>query len=409
MNPEIVQYLTEFQLRSFYEWWQFIVSLVACLALLSIWWHIGKRQKDLGQVWLALSLLCWTCSGLIDIYYSNQIQQKRIAVYQDIHQLIKVEKPPESLTEQLKQHYQDSLISHSEQTLFLNGWQSILSLFNSLLILLALPWFRYIPGRLEALIKSKYWYYIIGFPLLFSLLHTITGMITGNDETWIRESDLYYGVFTLVFLGAVLWESFSKRRLTFLAWLSILIILFTLIAQIFKIFNSNFNLFFSAIFKTSLIMLFFALALSWVKELAQNIIPQVENLLLSFKRQKNEKGKMDNLITIKGFPGKADRKVYLSPGMYDLLFKFAHRKTQSEQDDWLEIKPKNDMRSSKTYDINDYNEIRRLINAMLDELFGKGNWTKEIHFLPLKDCLFEMSEKRERKIRLRIPLKNLSF
>jgi len=114
------------------------------------------------------------------------------------------------------------------------------------------------------LIKSKYWYYIIGLPFLFSMLPTISKMISGNEYILIRESDFYYGIFTLIFLGAVLWESFLKRRLNFLAGLSILVILFTLLAQFYKLTDSNFDLLFSAIFKTSLIMLFFALALSWV-------------------------------------------------------------------------------------------------------------------------------------------------
>ena len=53
----------------FYGWWQFSVCLSAFIALLSIWWHIGKKQNDLGQVWLALSVLAWSFSGAVEVYF----------------------------------------------------------------------------------------------------------------------------------------------------------------------------------------------------------------------------------------------------------------------------------------------------------------------------------------------------
>jgi len=42
-------------------------------------------------------------------------------------------------------------------------------------------------------------------------------------------------------------------------------------------------------------------------------------------------------------------------------------------------------------------------------LFGKNNWTKETHETPLKESLFEMSQKRERKIRLAILSENITL
>ncbi len=406
---EALQYLTEAQLLSFYGWWQFATGLVACLALLFIWWHIGKKQNDLGQVWLALSVLCWSFSGIADIYFSQKINQDRSKSYEQISQLLKENSNTTMGISEIRQTYQESLNAYPRQLFQLNGWRSILSLFNSLLILMALPWFKNIPGRLAGLIKSRYWYYIIGLPFLFSLLPTISKLFFENKLALISELDVYYGILTLFFLGAVLWESFRKRRLPLLAWLTIVVVLFTSIAQLYKLSASDFDLtLLSAIFKTCLIMLFFALALSWVKELAQNIIPGPEIIHLSFIRKKNEKGKFENIVKIKGFPGKENRDILLSPMSYELLLKFAQRKNSGDNQ-WLEIKPKNETRSGKVYDIKDHNEIRRLIQALLDGLFGKGKWKKEQHFLPLKNCFFEMSEKRERKIRLKIPASNLSF
>lgn len=155
-------------------------------------------------------------------------------------------------------------------------------------------------------------------------------------------------------------------------------------------------------------MLFFALAMSWVKELSLNLIPEAHNLFLSFLKQKNAVGKFENLVFVKGLPGTKEREVALSSGNYNLLHKFAQVKIENENP-WLEIKPKNEQRVSKEYDIKDHNEVKRLLNALLDGLFGKDKWSKEQHYLPLKDSLFEMSEARERKIRLKIPSVNLKL
>ena len=61
------------------------------------------------------------------------------------------------------------------------------------------------------------------------------------------------------------------------------------------------------------------------------------------------------------------------------------------------------------YDINDHNEIKRLLQSLLDGLFGLSAWTKEQHYVPLKEGLFELSHKRERKIRLKLLPENISF
>ena len=154
-------------------------------------------------------------------------------------------------------------------------------------------------------------------------------------------------------------------------------------------------------------MIFFALALSWVKELSENIIPASSQLYMTLKRMKQDGGKVDNLVEIIGFPGNDSRIVKLTPQVYDLLYQFVHKKNTGDR--WLEIKPKNESRSGKIYDIKDYNEIKRLISGLLDGIFGSKNWTKEQHFVPFKNTLFELPEKRERKIRLKIPRENLTY
>ena len=353
----------------FYGWWQFAVCLFAFVALMAIWWHIGKRQKDFGQVWLALSVLCWSISGVIEIYFAN---------------------------------------TEVSSSMILDGWRSVLSLLNSLFILLALPWFRYLPDPIAHIIKSKYWVYIVGTPFVFSILPTLSRMISVKATTMMTELDVYYAIFTLGFLGYVLWESFIKRRLKALAWLSIVCIIIVLVAQVFKLSGYSINLtLFSAIFKTSLIMLFFALALSWVKELSENIIPDTKDLYIYFEKQKNDLGKYVNYVSFKGLPGNNKRKVKLTPRSYELFLKFAHKRKSN--DEWLEIKPKSYKTSETNFDINDYNEVKRLLVSLLDGMFGKQNWTDTHHLNPLKNTLFEMSEKRDRKIRLILPIENIFF
>jgi len=306
MDIDLLQRIAEIQLLSFYGWWQFGVCLFAFAALMVIWYHIGRKQNDFGQVWLALSVLCWSFSGLVEVYFAH-LQQQDFQILQETSAQL-------NETQQLRNFR-------------LTGWRSILSLFNSLFILLALPWFRYMPAKLEPIIKSKYWIYIIGLPFLFSLLPTISKMILGKSLGMISELDVYYAILTLIFLGFVLWESFDKRRLKYLAWLSVICILITFIAQLFKLTGSNINLtLFSAIFKTSLIMIFFALALSWVKELAENIIPPAQQLFMTFVKSKNDKGRFENAVILKGFPGGHERKVIFTPTLYELFLKFAERK-----------------------------------------------------------------------------------
>lgn len=409
-DPTLIDHLTEPYLLSFFGWWQFVVCLFGFFALLAIWWHIGRRQNDFGQVWLALSVLCWSLSGVVEIRYGLEFQRSNSELQAALSQLAAGAAP--SATDQL-QRIQEIFpgveADRKAWTLQLQGWRSILSLFNGFFILLALPWFRYIPARLEPIIQSRYWAFIVGLPFVFSLLPTISSMLSGKSALWVSELDVYYAALTLAFLGPVLWDSFAKRRLQFLAWLSVICTLIALVAQLYKLTDGTVNLtLFSAIFKTSLIMIFFALALSWVKELAENVIPAPENLFLSFHQQRTSPGKIDRWVSLRGFPGKAERRISLTPALYELMATFAQRREENGEG-WLEIKPKGESRSGKSYDIQDYNEIKRLIVALLDGIFGKGNWAKNQHFEPFRNSFFEMSQKRERKIRLTLPARNISF
>jgi hypothetical protein len=402
--------LVKNDLLAFYGWWQLAVCLFAFAALMAIWWHIGRKRNDFGQVWLALSVLCWSFSGGVEVFYANQMQEQGQEAFILLDQIIKGDEPatnPGDLINSFRAEYDQLTEYHAGKSFELDGWRSILSLFNSLFILLALPWFRYIPKQIEAVVSSKYWVYIVGLPFLFSLFPTISKMFSGRSLGLISELDVYYAILTLIFLGLVLWESFARRRLRMLAWLSLVCILITFVAQLFKLTASDIDLnLFSAIFKTSLIMIFFALALSWVKELAEDIIPASGQLFLEMKEQRGEAGKLQYTVSLRGLPGET-RTVHLTPALYELLKKFAGKKLE-DGEGWMEIKPKHDGRQGKVYDIRDHNEIKRLVVALLDGIFGKDMWTRTQHEEPLRNAMFERSPKRERKIRLRIPAENIS-
>ena len=359
------------ELISFYGWWIGSVSLFAFIALLGIWYHIGRKQGDTGQVYLAFSIFFWFLSGMLNVVFADRLGQPDWKLIHD-------------------------------------GFTSIFSMLNSLFILLALPWFRYIPPFLESIVKSKYWIVIVGLPFLFSVLPTITKMYNLQEYGFISELDVYYSILTLGFLGIILWSSFSKRGLRFLSVLSALCILITFFAQLFKMSDSQMSmLLLSAIFKSCLIMIFFALALSWVKELSEQIMLNSKRMFLKFLESRSENSKQSNLVELSGFGIKKSKTISLTNGSYNLLKLFSDKVIANEN--WLEIKPKNDPRPKVVYDISDHIEIRRLLHQLLDGLYGKNNWSKEKHELPLRAELFHISDRRDRKIMLAIPPKNISF
>ena len=369
--------IIKLRILSFYGWWELTTCLFASLALLAIWYHIGKKQKDFGQVWLAISVLCWSISGIVEIYFS-QVLSEFITYAADAS--------PE-------------VINRIE--LKWNGWRSLLSLLNSFFILLALPWFRYIPEKIHGLISSKYWLLIVGLPFVFCFLPTLTQMFTGKSAGLISELDVYYSVLTLIFLAITVWSSFAKRRFPLLAVLSLVCVFIAFAAQLLKLFNTDINeVLFSAIFKTNLIMIFFALALSWVKELSENVHKDAVKWNMKLSKNMIDQDRVERLVNLK--IGSKNYEVQLSETHFNLMESFVNRRTEQDQEGgWLEIKPKNDNRSGKTYDIQDYNQLKRLTQAMLDGMYGKGNWSQDVHGQSFKDMIFEKSEKHPRMIRIK--------
>lgn len=374
------------QLFYFFGLWQIVICVFSFIALLSIWNYIvrenAQREKDYGLVWLSLAVLVWAFSGVVEVFYASSLE-----------------------THLSKNQNFDNF----DKTKF-EGMRSILSILNSAFILLAIPCFKHLPKNIAGILKSEAWKWLVGITFFLSALFTVfmlTGVTTPGRPTFINSVDSVYGVFTLFFLGLILWTSFEKRNLKVLAWLSVICIATTLIAQVLKIFETDFwRIFFSCTFKTILILLFFALVMSWIKELSKNYLPKADEMFVFFEKINSKNGQKDFSAVLTLPPNIKMKKVFFTEKTYGLFFKFGQRRKENENGGWLEIQPKTKTAQQKSYDLKDYNEISRILDYILNEVHGAGNWSKEEERKQLKEKLFEYDN---RKIRLKILPENISI
>ncbi len=381
MSVEAVSYLYQF-----FGLWQITIGFFAFMALWAIWGHITKDQdkgeKDKGLMWLSFAVLIWAFSGVVDVFHAHQLKNSS------------------ELTE-----FDNSVYE---------GLRSMLSIINSALILLALPCFKHIPRSIGKFVKSDAWLFIVGTTFFIctavSIL-MITKVIIPSKAAFIYSVDFIYAMFTLSFLGLILWESFEKRGIKLLAYLSVVSIACTLIAQVLKLNLEDtvfWGIFFSCAFKTILIMLFFALALSWVKEMTKNYFPQPDEMHLFFIQKKIQTNKYNYQVILTIPPHIQTQAVSYTEKPFSLFLSFAEARKKANNDPklgWLEIQPK----SYKTgdYDIKDYNEINRLLDPILNSSFGLDNWTSEVERSHLKKVLF--AYQKNRKIKLRVHPSNIHF
>jgi len=152
-------------------------------------------------------------------------------------------------------------------------------------------------------------------------------------------------------------------------------------------------------------MLFFALALGWAKEVAKIVLPNSkESFLLLFPINKNRTGSQSEIVLTLP-PICQTQKIKLTEKAFQLINTFAiKRSDKNAEEGWLEIKPK----SGKVgkYDINDYNEINRLMDQILKQIRNDNNASEDLK-QQLKLALFEYSNNR--KVRLKIPSLNIKL
>lgn len=373
------------QLFYFYGSWQVVICLFSGIALLSIWSHVTKKDepgdRDRGLLWVAISIFMWSFSGAVDLLYAQRVGRFGM--------------PTEAI-----------------QIIF-DGSRSVLSILNSAFLLLALPWFHYKPQWLRFLLQSQIWFFVVLVPWLFCIFATIlmfARIIIPSSVSFIYLFDFLYAIFTLGFLGVILWASFAKRGLHILAYLSALCIVCTLTAQVLKLFT-GFDLEFwrllsDGIFKTALILLFFALSLSWVEELSKNVAVSAGDLWLELWQKSGNGRKNAYLATFTIPEWMQNRTIAFTEKNFQLLQKFAEKRLQEPETDggWLEIQPKS--LKHNRFDIKDYNEINRILDAMLNDVKGENNWLP-VDRQDLKKILFEYDASKSRRIRLRVLPANL--
>lgn len=367
------------QLHLFYGYWQIAICSFAFLALFSIWQHITKGneqgQRDLGLFWLSVAILVWALSGVLEVYYAEGLADAKF-----------------------------------DSTQY-EGLKSMLSIFNSAFILLALPRFRHVPTMIRPVVRSESWRWLVistfGFSVVLTLL-MLSGVIIPKRITLISSVDLIYAIFTLFFLGLTLWASFERRGLTILAYLAVTSIAFTLAAQILKLGDSDFlKILLSTTFKTILIVLFFALALSWVEELGKSARKTFgpRSLGLQLSTGRNHQNRREYIVHLQ-LPEAADwQRIYFTEKPFLLLHRFAEkRKAEGADGGWLEIQPKTAVK--KDYDIKDYNEIGRILDTICSSI-SKSNTHPPLSKSDLKEILFEYG--KSRRIRLRVQAEHIEL
>ena len=368
----------------FFGYWQVVVCLFAFVALMAIWNNFSKNQlnntQDQGLWWLSFSILVWAFSGGLEIYYGI---------------------------------YFESIQSNYKQQLLLNSGRSLLSILNSTFILLSLPFFKYVPtvGPLKRIMEPASWKIWIltlaGFVLvltccLTTILYQLPSSSVSTNQFLTSATnmiDVFYAFLTLLILGITLWNSFDQRNFRALAILTVICIGFTVIAQVMKMGGYDFwGIFFSCTFKTMLIMIFFALALTWVaEEIEAEFIPEPASMLLSFAPLQN--GRKQKIIFT--LPNQFhSEEIWMNQAPYQLLQKFAERRlNESPQEGWLKIKPKG---TNLKHDIASYNQIKSIFKDLLNHKYGKGNWSEqELNFL--RKALIERHQQKDGLYRLRLP------
>lgn len=353
-------------LQLFYGYGQIGVCTFAGVALLAIWHHVTRssdlRQRDPGLLWLSISVLVWGLSGWVEVAQAQTIA--------------------------------GSAADH----LRFEGWKSMLSIFNSAFILLALPRFRHLPRLIKPVVQSDSWRILVGVSFTFASILTflmLAGWIVPVKAEFIYTIDLAFAVFTLFFLGLTFWNSFEKRGLRLLAYLAVFSIAFTLLAQIFKLTDAPFyKMLLNGTFKSILITLFFALALSWVEELAKTTAKEAHTTGFLLFNQRKEGSKWRYEVILHLPPYLKGQRLLLTEKNYALLQTFAESRKESPQEGWLEIQPKSS--NGKHYDIKDYNEINRLLGNILQAIPDAN----DEHKLWLKDRLFEYGKQRHIRLRL---------
>ncbi len=234
--------------HDFYLLSEMLISLIGAILLLAIWsavqryfkhqlsHEISIKRVDKGLIYLSLSLFVWCASAAVSFLSLR--------------------------------------ISNSEWTLLIS--QNIFSILNSFFLILAIFYFDHAPSYLYNNERNakKIIFLLIGLSIISFVLAIIF-----NDTTQtfgVRYSvipDLVLSLLLSWFLGVSLFRTFAHRKMTLVAFISVIAIVLIFASQLPQAVHfeslSFYNDLIKIVAKTGLISIFLVLGTSWVIELAQ--------------------------------------------------------------------------------------------------------------------------------------------
>lgn len=229
----------------FYTLSHISISLIGGILLLAIWYNIRKRfiqlleenedekRIDKGLLFLSLALFVWASSGCWMFFYQGTSFSATIGY-----------------------------------TVGLN----LFSVLNNVFLLLAISYFYYAP---KFIYRNKKNVLILIFVTIIVSGSTVLLSNFDNVQSTIKMSalpDLILSVFISILLMISLYQTFVKRGLVIIAFISIIVICLMFVSQLpemFNDFNDGFiNNLIKLVSKVSLITLFMVLATAWVIRLA---------------------------------------------------------------------------------------------------------------------------------------------
>lgn len=243
----------------FYQYTEFLITLIGGLLLFTIWQVIQKRFKkklasettikrfDKGLLFLSFSLFVWSLSALLSIIYA----------YFNVDDWLKI-------------------IS-----------QNMFSILNSLFLILALYYLDNSPNYLYNNKKSTK--LIIGFFVVLSLISLFIALFFGETIQTIgfrlnTIPDLILSIVLSWFLIVSLYRTFRNRNMKTIAIIAVFSIVILFLSQLQLVFNVEAYRFFidliNLIAKITLIYMFLVLGTSWALELAQ--LPEATTMKLNF-------------------------------------------------------------------------------------------------------------------------------
>jgi len=291
--------------HEFYLLSEIFISVIGCFLLLAIWSAIQRyfkpqleheisiKRTDKGLLYLSLSVSVWAFSGIIT--------------------------------------YLSLAANHDGWGVFLS--QNVLSILNSLFLLLALFYLDHAPSyiynnttNIKRIIVALIGLSVLSF--LLSILRNDSAVTLG-----IRISvfpDLILSAVLSWFLAVSLFRTFASRKMTSVAYISLATIIVLFLSQLPQVFHIE-SLEYQSdlvkiIAKTGLISIFLVLGTSWVIEMAQ--APKLSHMKIHFTDW--------NQVTLT-IPSKGINKKVIEFGnkttQFNNLLKFAiRRKYASEKD-----------------------------------------------------------------------------